>query len=175
MEKERVITTHTDKAGAENLEDAFVSLNAKDTAEIEVVDAQEVEMTPEQIIMEKVTEMESVMNNMPTNTPYVKELDEEGNILNPVVKGRPYLHPYRNRREMRALVEKATKHPKNNKKGIRLIVTKVDHTKFSKTEVIKQIVSKGIERDTFELDGTLIKRGTKVQKTRVLIHNRPQK
>jgi len=122
-EKERGLTTYTDKVGAENLQ----AVLEKETENTEIV-----EPTQEMV--------DDALGNMPTNIPYTRILNDEGELANPITKGNPYLSPFMNRRQKKSMIRKATRHPKNNKRGVRLIVTPFAKGKFVKTNVVKQYV-----------------------------------
>jgi len=102
------------------------------------------------------------------NIPYVKILNEEGDIVNPI--NGSYPNYFSNRRERKALIKKETKNPKNNKKGARVVVTKIGELSYTKTHIKKQRVEKGIERNTLNSDCTITK-GTKIHKARTIVHN----
>lgn len=135
----------------------------KDLKEIEVVDLEVVQ--PEELTEEQ------AVGQIPLNIPYKKILNDEGVLVNPITKEDPYLNNFMSGEQKRSLIKKATKHPKNNKKGIRLVITPFAKGKFTKTEVVKQRIEEGVERDIENKDGEIIK-GTKTHKARTIIHNK---
>lgn len=160
MKKDKEITVHSDAKGIENFEKAVA----------EEVKASGVEI-PENVDIEAPLSDEEALAQMPTNIPYRKIFNDEGELVNPITKGNPYLMPFMNRRQKKALIRQATRHPKNNKKGIRLIVTPFAKGKFTKTEVVRQRIERGIEANSTDEDGNIVV-GTKVQKARTIIHNK---
>jgi len=100
------------------------------------------------------------------NIPYVKIENQDGNVLNPINGSYPNF--FKNRRERKAAIRKATKNPKNNKKGTRLVVTKLGALSFTKAGVVKQTIEasrKPIIGDYMELEGW------KYNRRRTLVHN----
>jgi hypothetical protein len=72
-------------------------------------------------------------NKCKMNIPYIKEYNENGELVNPLL--RTTLHKFPNRRQRRA--ELATKRFKGNKKGISLTV--YNNMKYERTrQVVKQ-------------------------------------
>lgn len=102
------------------------------------------------------------------NRPYVKILNSEGKVANPITKDNPYTTVFLNRRDRKAAVRKATKHPKNNSKGARVIVTKIGPASFTKTHVSKQLI-KGNMVPIWSDEGVLL--GHIDRKKRTVIHN----
>ena len=151
-EAERGITIHTDQVGHEDLQKALRQ---------EVVDAEVIEPTQAHV--------DDALGNMPTNIPYELILNDEGIVANPIKKGNPYLNPFMNRRDKKAMIRKATRHPKNNKKGVRLIVTPFAKGKFLKTFIEKQFIASGTA-------GVVSPNGNHISfpptKEKVLTHNR---
>lgn len=131
-EEKNEIKVYTDELGKENFEKALQT--EVDESGVEIVEANDPEL--------EALEEEALQFN-PTNIPYEKIYNQEGELANPITKGDPYLNPFMNRREKKRLIRKATKHPKNNKKGVRLIVTKFARGKFVKTYVEKQVTPEG--------------------------------
>lgn len=124
-------------------------------------------------VVEELTD-EELARMVPKNTPYVKIKNSEGDLVNPITKADPYINFFMGRRQRKALLRKATKHPKNNKKGIRLLVTKFAKGKFLKTNVVKQnIKAKTVLLADLETTGE-INYETKVHKAKTLIHNQIQ-
>lgn len=124
-DKDRGLTIYSDARGRKAFDDAVKEMN--------VVDPETVEITEDEDY-----DMNEVLGNMPTNIPYKRIYNSEGELANPIVKGRPYLNPFMNRRSKRQLIRKATKNPKNNKRGARIIITPFAKGKFIKTHVIQQ-------------------------------------
>jgi len=135
--------------------------------EIEVTDAEVI--TPEEpkkeLTLEETKEAVASLRNI----PYVKILDSEGNVVNPINGNYP--NYFANRKQRRDGIKAETRNPKNNKKGTRLVVTQIGDLNFVKTEVKKQRVDRGIERTTLNSDGTITK-GTKIHKARTIVHNK---
>lgn len=154
----------SDIEGIKNFEEA-VSKQVK-MSDIEVIDSEVVKVETEPQMSD-----EEALQMMPTNIPYEKIFNDEGELANPILKGNPYLNPFMNRRDKRALIRKATKNPKNNKKGIRLIVTPFAKGKFVKTVITKQRIPE-------TLVGVLSPNGNvvdyKTSPSRVLTHNNMQ-
>lgn len=121
-------------------------------------------------VVEELTD-EELARMMPKNTPYVKIKNSEGDLANPITKADPYVNFFMGRRERKALLKKATKHPKNNKKGVRLLVTKFSKGRFVKTNVTKQRVASNVVT-TYNEEFEPIE--TKVHKAKTLIHNQIQ-
>ena len=150
----------------ENKEGEPVFDTEKLTKQLELVNMEVVDeevVTPEDTVEVTVED-----DKIPTmkNVPYVKIEDEDGNVLNPINGSYPNL--FKNRRERKAAIRKATKNPKNNKKGTRLVVTKLGAISFTKADVVKQTIEasrKPIIGDDMELEGW------KYNKRRTLVHN----
>lgn len=134
MSEEKSLDLVTGQEGKDKFEEALKNLNNMEVEDFEVVEANDPEL--------EALEEEALQFN-PTNIPYEKIYNQEGELANPITKGDPYLNPFMSRREKRRLIRKATKHPKNNKKGVRLIVTKFARGKFVKTYVERQVTPEG--------------------------------
>ena len=137
-----------------------------DQADLDAIEVVDLSDVSEEVSKELTDAQMSKMR--PKNIPYKKVYNSEGKLANPIEAGNLYLNPFLNRRGMKTLVKKATKHPKNNKKGIRLIVTPFAKGKFVKTEVVKQrIVPNYIPIFDNELEHT----GWEFKEANTLIHN----
>lgn len=130
------------------------------------------EVTPEvgEQVGKELTE-EELVQSMPKNIPYVKIENSEGDLANPITKGNPYKNFFLNRRGRKALLKKATKHPKNNKKGTRLVVTEFAKGKFIKTKVVKQQIA---SNTVVEFDEDFVPMSTTHHKAKTIIHNQTQ-
>lgn len=125
--KDREVILHADQQGAKAFEEAV----ADTVKDIDVVD-------PEVVDVEAELTDEEALAQMPTNIPYRKIFNSEGELANPITKRDPYRSPFMNRRQKRALIRKATQNPKNNKRGARVIITPFAKGKFVKTHVVQQ-------------------------------------
>lgn len=161
MKENKDFEVHSDKEGVENFQKAM---------EAEVVDAEIVE--PDNVSVESEMTDEEALGNMPTNIPYKKIYNDEGELANPITKADPYLTPFLNRRQKKALIRQATRHPKNNKKGIRLIVTPFAKGKFVKTHIEKQFIPEHILEISDDETGEILE--TRFNKARTIIHNKMQ-
>lgn len=156
------IIVKSDLAGVENFEQAL-EMEVKDA---EVINPEDVTVIPE-------VRDEEALANMPVNIPYRKIFNDEGEWVNKITKGNPYLMPFMNRQQRKALIRKATRNPKNNKRGIRLIVTPFAKGKFLKTYITKQRIERGVEKPSLGANGNMVV-GTKVHAARTIIHNKMQ-
>ena len=147
-----------DKESIESLQKAM---------EVEVVAAEVIES--DKVSVEPEMTDEESLGNMPTNIPYQKIFNDEDEAANLITKNDPYLTPFLNRRQKKALTRKSTKHPKNNKKGIRILVTPLAKGKFIKTRVEKQHIPS--HHLTISDDETGKVLDTRFNKARTIIHN----
>lgn len=142
--------------------------------DIEVVDFEVVEENTTPVSVESELTDDEALAQIPVNIPYKKILNDEGDLVNPITKGDPYINHFMSGEQKRSLIKKATKHPKNNKKGIRLVVTPFAKDKFTKTEIVRQTIPENVTPITDLLDGKFILNGYKNHKSRTIIHNKTQ-
>ncbi len=118
------------------LKNAEVNPNKDESAGIgigEQLKLNQMEVVDEEIVSNddsvEVTVKEDKFPSM-KNIPYVKMVDYEGRVINPL--GGFYPNYFKNRRERRASWRAENKNPKNNKKGARVVVTKIGNLSFTK-------------------------------------------
>lgn len=139
-------------------------LEQMELLDTEVVDAEVV--TPEEPKKELTLEETKKAVAALRNIPYVKILNEEGDIINPINGNYP--NYFSNRRQRKALIKNETKNPKNNKKGARVVITKTGALDFTKTHVKKQRVEYNLT-DIYTDNGMVI--GWDEHKARTIVHN----
>lgn len=76
------------------------------------------------------------------NIPYVKQYNDQKELLNPITKDKPYL----TNGPTTSQQKREFKSPRNNKKGIRLITTNIGKGQFVKTRVTQQIIEEGLNK-----------------------------
>jgi len=132
MKNKKEVTAHSDTEGINKLQNGIKGIdeiptnvvNDMDTDEIKdllmesgspITSASDIEVNdPEEVVGDLGTEETRYNFSDLRNVPYVKEVDDEGNVLNQVKR---YPNYFPNRRTRKATIRKATKHPKNNKKA----------------------------------------------------------
>ena len=134
--------------------------------DIEVVDVEIIEKDGVPVNEGVNDTVNDTLPQIPTNVPYRKILDKEGNIVNPITKEEPYLTAFMSRQQIDELIKKSTKHPKNNKKGIRIVITPFAKGKFTKTEIVKQYIE---ANETVNEESVITE-----HRAKVIIHNKMQ-
>jgi len=135
-----------------------------DLQDVRDIDVEFEEVNPEkELTLEETKQAVAALRNV----PYVKILNEEGDIVNPI--NGSYPNYFSNRRQRKALINNETKNPKNNKKGARVVITKTGALDFTKTHVKKQHIK--ANRKPISVDKDLIVKEWELKKARTIVHN----
>ncbi|WP_339896469.1 hypothetical protein [uncultured Algibacter sp.] len=99
------------------------------------------------------------------NKPYLKKYSENGLLINPITKEKPYLNLFRTSKSKRDELKES----KNNSKSYRLVVTNLGKGLFSKV-TFRRVVF--IDDFTYQFKGNKIKRKHKTVLNQLVSYNK---
>lgn len=151
------------------------NIEVNDAQELEILEDTGEEMTEEELYAKYDEMLAQARDGGFINRPYVKIENEEGELANPIGKNNPYLNPFPNRRQRRAM--KRMERPKvHNGKSFPILLKRIGDD-FLKYHVVRQHIPANITPVFEELTEEQIAEGFKAQviggkfhEARTLVH-----